>query len=328
MGDLSTTYMGLKLSNPLVVGSSTLTILPDKVKALEDAGAGAVVLKSIFEEQVRADVADAYEDLDAGMHPEAYEYLRADLPMQLGPEKYLERVAAIKTSVSIPVIASINCVTRTRWTAFAQRIADAGADAIELNVYDIPDDPDMPGAEVERRHLDLVQAVKTAVKIPVAVKIGPSYSSLLDFTRRLSSLGADAIVMFNRFFQPDVDVDTLALRDAVSYSREEDILLPLRWTALVRSQVSCDLCLTGGVHDWQGALKALLVGANAFQVCSVIYDKGPGHIGNILAGIDRWMEQKGYDRIGDFSGLMREQNLGDNKGFERAQYIKAFAGLE
>ena len=328
MADLATTYMGLKLKNPVIVGSSTHTITPESVKPLEEAGAAAVVLKSIFEEQIRADVADVYEDLDGRMHPEAYQYLTADLPMQIGPRKYLDRLREIKAAVAIPVIASINCVTPARWTDFAGDIQAAGADAIELNVYDIPDDPDTPGADVERRHLELLKAVKEVVKIPVAVKIGPYYSSLLDFARALARVGADAIVMFNRFFQPDIDVEAVALKSSVNLSRPQDIRLPLRWVAMIRDQVSCDLSLTTGVHDWQGAVKAILAGANTVQVCSVLYLHGVGHLATIIEGTGEWMEKKGHAKVADFRGLLREKDLTDNQGFERAQYLKAFVGLE
>lgn len=328
MADLSTKYMGLALKNPLIIASSTLTIEPNKIKALEAAGAAAVVLKSIFEEQIRADVAGDYDGLEGRAHPEALQYLRADLPMRLGPTKYLERVKAIKKAVSIPVIASLNCTTRARWTSFAEDIQRAGADAIELNIYDIPDDPDTPGGDVEMRHLDLVKAVKSVVKVPVAVKIGPYYSSLLDFARRVSRSGADAIVMFNRFFQPDIDTATLELKSHLVLSRPEDILLPLRWVAIVRDEVPCDLSLTGGVHDADGVVKAILAGANTVQLCSVLYRKGPDCIGGILEGLAAWMDKHGYAKVADFHGLLREKDLTDNKGFERAQYLKAFVGLE
>ena len=328
MPDLSTTYMGLKLRNPIIVGSSTHTISPAGVKALENAGAGAVVLKSIFEEQVRVDVADMYDDLENDMHAEALDYLRADLPMRVGPQVYLDRIRRIKEAVGIPVIASINCVTPAKWVTFAREIQAAGADGLELNVYDIPDDESVPGQAVEQRHLDLVKAVMGELDVPVAVKIGCFYSSLMNFTHRLSQLGVGAIVMFNRFFQPDVDVETLELKTDINLSRPEDIRLPLRWTAIVRDQVDCDLSLTTGVHDAEGAIKAILAGANTVQVCSVLYRKGGEQIGTILSGMGEWMERKGYAKLDDFRGLLREKNLSDNRGFERAQYLKAFVGLE
>lgn len=328
MADLSTTYMGLALASPIVVASSTHTILPETVKELEDAGAAAVVLKSIFEEQVRADMAGTYQDLAGHMHPEAYQYLTADLPMRLGPEKYIERLRQIKAAVKIPVIASINCVTATQWVEFAKKIELAGADALELNVYDVPTNPDAPGSEVESRHLDLLASVKKTLTIPAAVKIGPFYSSIVNFARKLDAAGADAIVMFNRFFQPDIDIENLALKSTMNYSRSEDILLPLRWIAIVREQVSCCLSLTTGVHSPEGAVKAILAGADTVQVCSVLYERGRRYVGEIVSGLAEWMDAKGYEEIADFRGLLREKDLTDNQGFERAQYLKAFVGLE
>jgi len=328
MADLSTDYMGLKLRNPIVVGSSTHTIRLDSVRALVDAGAGAVVLKSIFEEQIRVDVAGMYADLEGSMHPEAYDYLRADLPMRIGPETYLDRIRETKRTVDVPVIASINCVGAAEWVAFARKIQAAGADGLELNVYDIPDSPDVTGEAVERRHLDLVARIKAEVEIPVAAKIGPFYSSILNFAQRLSDLGVGAVVMFNRFFQPDIDVEKLELKSDVNLSRPEDMRLPLRWVAIVRDAVKCDLALTTGVHDAEGAVKAILAGADTVQVCSVLYKKGPAGLVEIIDGIGEWMDRKGYASVSDFRGLLRETDLTDNKGFERAQYLKAFVGLE
>jgi len=328
MPDLSTSYMGLKLRNPIIVGSSTHTINPDNVRQLEEAGAGAVVLKSIFEEQVRVDVADMYEGLENDMHAEALDYLRADLPMRIGPEVYLDRVRRIKAAVGIPVIASINCTTPDRWVSFARKIQAAGADGLELNVYDIADDEAVSGQAVEERHLALAKAVMAEVQIPVAVKIGFFYSSLLNFTHRLSQLGPGAIVMFNRFFQPDIDIEQVELKTDINFSRPEDIRLPLRWVAIVRDQVQCDLSLTTGVHDAEGAIKAILAGANTVQVCSVLYKNGMEHLGVMLRCMEDWMGQKGFASLDDFRGLLREKDLSDNRGFERAQYLKAFVGLE
>jgi len=285
MPDLSTSYMGLKLRNPIIVGSSTHTINPDNVRQLEEAGAGAVVLKSIFEEQVRVDVADMYEGLENDMQPD-------------------------------------------RWVSFARKIQAAGADGLELNVYDIADDEAVSGQAVEERHLALAKAVMAEVQIPVAVKIGFFYSSLLNFTHRLSQLGPGAIVMFNRFFQPDIDIEQVELKTDINFSRPEDIRLPLRWVAIVRDQVQCDLSLTTGVHDAEGAIKAILAGANTVQVCSVLYKNGMEHLGVMLRCMEDWMGQKGFASLDDFRGLLREKDLSDNRGFERAQYLKAFVGLE
>ena len=320
--------MGLSLANPIIAGSSTHTITADKVKALEAAGVGAVVLKSIFEEQIRADVSDMVDSLQGDQHAEAYEYLRADYPMQIGPEKYLERVRNIKAAVGIPVIASVNCIDGDRWVTFARKIEAAGADGIELNVYDIPQEASVTSADIEQRHLDLVAAVTEELNIPVAVKIGPYYSSIPNFVDRLSALDIQAIVMFNRFFQPDINIDEMALKSGINFSRADDICLPVRWVAMLRNRVSCDLSLTGGVHAAEGAIKALLAGANTVQVCSVLYKHGNARIGEILAGIEAWMDAKCFNTIDDFRGKLSEPEEGPQAGFARAQYVKAFVGME
>ena len=328
MPDLKTSYMGLPLSNPVIAGSSTQTITAERVKALEAAGVGAVVLKSGVEEQIRADVADMVDSLQEDQHAEAYEYLRADYPMQIGPEKYLDRIREIKAAVNIPVIASVNCIDADRWIIFAGKIEAAGADAIELNVYDVPQDGSVAAAEVEQRHLDLVAAVSEKLTIPVSVKIGPYYSSISNFVERLAALDINAIVMFNRFFQPDIDTDEIALKSGINFSRPDDIRLPVRWIAMLRNRVACDLSLTGGVHDAEGAIKGLLAGANTVQICSVLYKEGPARVGEIVKGIEAWMAKKQFDTINDFRGKLSEPEDGAKSGFARAQYVKAFVGLE
>ncbi len=328
MPDLSTSYMGLSLSNPIIAGSSTQTITAERVKALEEAGVGAVVLKSVFEEQIRADVADMVDSLQNDPHAAAYEYLRADYPMQIGPEKYLDRIREIKAAVSIPVIASVNCIDADRWTTFAKKIEAVGADAIELNVYDVPQDSTQVAADVEQRHLDLVAAVSKELTIPVSVKIGPYYSSISNFVEQLAALDIQGIVMFNRFFQPDIDVDAIALKSDINFSGPDDIRLPVRWIAMLRNRVTCDLSLTSGVHDAEGAIKALLAGANTIQICSVLYKEGNARIGEITKGIVDWMEAKQFKTLDDFRGKLSEPADGIKSGFARAQYVKAFVGLE
>lgn len=328
MPDLSTVYMGLTLRNPLVVGSSTHTTTARKITQLAEAGAGAVVLKSIFEEQIRAEVASAYDELADAMHTEAYEYLRANLPMEMGPEKYLERLQEAKGAADIPVIASVNCIHGERWIHFAKKIEAAGADALELNVYDIPDDPGLSADDIEKRHLELIGAVRREVSLPVAVKLGPYYSSLLHFARRVAASKIDALVLFNRFFQPDINIDSLEIENVVNLSRSEDIRLPLRWIALLRDEVDCSLALTTGVHNSEGMLKALLAGADAVQICSVLYRQSRDAIGIILDGVREWMERKEFETIGEFRGMLRQKNLDGNPGFERAQYMKTLVGQE
>lgn len=328
MADLSTTYMGLKLANPLIVGSSTHTIVPDKIKEFEQAGAGAVVLKSIFEEQIRAEVADVYESLRSSMHPEAYEYLDADMPMQLGPMKYLNRIQEIKESVSIPVIASINCIASNEWISFARKVEASGADAVELNVYDVPDDFAATAGDIEERHLKLVEDVKKQLKIPVAVKLSPFYTSIPSVVTRIVEKGADAIVLFNRFFQPDIDTKDVKIVPAVNLSQPDDIRLPLRWTAILRDHIDCDICLTTGVHNAEGAVKAILAGANAFQICSVLYKQDASCIGEILEGLSTWMRRHDCSSIDEACGLLSQGKMTKGAGFERAQYMKTLTGME
>lgn len=326
MADLSTKLMGLDLRNPVIVASSGLTGSLDRLKACEEAGAGAVVLKSIFEEQIRAEVESMVEALEEDTR--AYEYLRADLPMQLGPQTYLERIREIRKLVEIPIIASINCVSPKRWVEFGKKVEAAGADAIELNIYDIPDNPETPGSDVEQRHIATAAALKKTVGIPVAVKIGPFYSSVLNFAQRLAESDVDGIVLFNRFFQPDINIDTLRLESRVNFSRPDDILLPLRWIAILRDQVSCSLSLTSGVHDAAGMVKALLAGADTVQICSALYKQKNNLLGEMLDGLAEWMDAKGYAAISDFRGLLREKDPTSRRGFCRGQYVRTLVGLE
>ena len=328
MSNLATTYMGLKLANPLVASSCPRTFSVDSVRRLEDAGLGAVVMKSIFEEEIRVRVEGMYAELASDLHPEALDYLRADLPMRIGPEQYLERLAAIKASVNIPVIASVNCVSSDQWVAFARQIEAAGADALELNVYDISADPEMSGAALESRHINLVRDLRRDVSLPLAVKIGSFYSSIAEFARQLDEVGVSAIVLFNRFFQPDIDIETMTLRGAVNYSHPEDLRLPLRWVAILRDVVRCDLSVSTGVHDAEGAIKALLAGANTVQICSILYQQGYEAAGRILAGLTEWMERKRFASVDEFRGRLRAGQGRDPRGFERVQYMKTLTGLK
>ena len=328
MADLKTTYMGLELSSPIIVGSGPLTATVDRLKECEDAGAGAVVVKSIFEEQIRSDVSSMYDDLSDADNSAAYDYLRADLPMQLGPERYLERIAELKQSVDIPVIASINCIAADQWLAYARKIETTGVDALELNVYDISDAPGQTASELEERHVELVRSVRKQVSLPIAVKIGPYYSAMINFTSRLEQAGANGIVLFNRFMQPDINTETLKLENTVNFSRPDDIRLPMRWTAILRGQLACSLSLTSGVHSAEGAAKAILAGADTVQMCSSLMQNGISRITEVNRGIKSWMEQQGADELSELRGKLQERDLTDRAGFERAQYVTTLAGME
>ena len=329
MPSLETHYLGLSLKNPLVASSCPLTSRLETARELEAAGVGAIVVRSIFEEQIRGEVAPMYDALAESGSSVALDYLRADLPMRLGPEKYIENLKAVRKGLKIPVIASVNCIAPDQWVAFARKIQHAGVDALELNVYDIPEDPGEDSAAVEARHAALVSAIRAEVSIPVAVKLGPYYAGLANMALRLQRLGARGLVLFNRFLQPDIDIETQKLVYQVHLSHPDDLRLPLRWVAMLRDLVDCDLALSSGVHDSDAAVKALLAGANAVCCCSVLYRQPYGSaVGEILQGLGEWMNRHGFATLDAFRGRMRETVLGDGRGFERAHYVRLVGEAE
>ena len=323
---LSTEYMGLKLKNPIVIGSSTFSTHPAKAKLLEAQGAAALVLRSIFEEEIRAEMAETESALASEAHFEAHNYLQSDLLHWIGPMEYLKRLKAIRKVVEIPVIASVNCTSRERWISYAGQLERAGADAIELNIYDIATQPERSAAQIEQEHVELVQAVKARLSCPLAIKIAPAYSSLLNFSKALERAGADAIVLFNRFFQPDIDIHKLKINHQVNFSSSNDLLLPLRWTAIMRPHLKCHMALTTGVHSAEDLIKALLAGADVVQIASILYREGPKVIPEMLRGLKEWMEAQGFGSIGDFQGRISKR--GQGRYFERAQYIKTLLGCD
>lgn len=328
MADLKTTYAGLELKNPLVVSSGPLTNTPESVEKLEQAGAGAVVVKSIFEEQIRADVSDMYAALEGEASGFAMEYLQADLPAQLGPEAYLEKVREMRKRVKIPIICSVNCVEPAQWVNYARKIEDVGADALELNLYHMPVDPSETSAQVEARYLSLVESVMGIVGLPVTVKLSQHVTALMPFARALDQAGVKGLVLFNRFLQTDVDIETETMFYAPNYSTPNVLHEQLRWAAVLRDWVSCDLAISGGIHTGAELAKALLVGANVGCVCSaLLVRQDMGVVSEILGGLDAWMVRKGYAALADFGGALREANLEDGHGFERSQYVKAATQL-
>lgn len=321
-------YLGLELKNPLIASSCPLTGTVAQARKLEAAGVGGIVVRSIFEEQIREEIAGMYDSLTEAGSGAALDYLRADLPMQLGPEKYIANLRALRQELKIPVIASINCIAPDQWVTFARKLEQAGADALELNVYDIPDDPRSDSASVEARHLALVRAIKAEVKLPVAVKLSPYYAALAHLARAMEELGVAGLVLFNRFLQPDIDIERLSLHFAVHRSHPDDVRLPLRWVAILRERVRCDLALSSGVHDAGNSIKALLCGANAVYLCSALYRQPVGCVvPEILDGMRAWMARHDFATLADFSGRMREIRLGDGQGFERAHYVKTLGTL-
>lgn len=330
MADIGTTYLGLKLKNPLVAASCTLTEHDDSILKLEDAGIGAVVLRSMFEEEITAGVSGMYSELAYTETAFAMEYLRADLPALLGPEAYLNRLAAIKKRVRIPLIASCNCLKKTQWVSYAQKIEQAGADALELNLYRMPLDATEKSANVEERDLDTVRAVAESVKIPVAVKLSPYYTALIPFAFALQQAGVKGLVLFNRFLQTDIDIDRQRFFYRPDFTTPDALPLQLRWTAVLRNILRTDLAVSGGIHSGRELIKSLLVGANVGYICSALYQNQDHKalISGILATLTEWMETKAYADLGAFRGKLRETDLTDGEGFERNQYTKRGNGEE
>lgn len=323
MPALQTTYLGHQLENPVIAGASTFTGSVEKVKALADSGVGGVVLRSIFEEQIQIQMQEATESLYALQHAEAYEYLMADVAMRMGPAKYLDLIRQSKEAVSVPVFASINGITQSNWIEFSRQIEAAGADGLELNIYDIPHSADVGGQRIEERHVDLVAEVCSQIKIPVAVKIGSQYSSIPSITKQFEAAGAKAIVLFNRFFRPAIDLDTLTLKRDINLSHKGDAGMVIRWIALLRMQIACNLCMSGGVFSADEAIMGILVGANVFQICSALYeDKSMNVVEDIKSGMLAWMERQGFDRLEDFRSRLCEPKDRPSLGFSRAQYVQ------
>ncbi len=328
MADLSTTYMGIALQNPVVVASCGLVKNLDGVRRAADAGAGAVVLKSLFEEQLAADSAELHQALAGADHPEALGYVQAELGMRYGAGDYIRLIREAKKAVPIPVIASINCISPRWWIQYAAQIADAGPDALELNISRMPVDPDCPGSEIERTYVSIVEDIRRAVKIPLAVKIGPYFSSLASVAKQLAARGASALVLFNRFYQPDIDTDGFHMAAAKPFSSPEDVHLSLRWIALLSRQIPCDFAASTGVHDAQGVVKQLLAGAKVVQACSTFYLHGFERVGQMLEGLKAWMDAKGFSCLEEVRACMAQELAETPEIRERLQYIRVFGKLE
>ncbi len=327
MADLSTEYMGLPLRNPLIVASSGLTKSADGVRKCADAGAGAVVLKSLFEEQVAVKAKDMEEHLWLYGHTEAFEYV-SKMAMPLGPRDYLRLIEEAKAGVSVPVIASLNCITPRWWVDFASQIEAAGADGLELNISVMPSDPARTSEEIENIYVDIVESLRGRVRIPIAVKMGPYFTSVARMAAEVSRCGVSALVFFNRFYQVDIDIEKVDMAPGIHLSSPGEISLPLRWIALLAGSLECDLAASTGVHDGAGFVKQLLAGATAVQVCSALYDKGIEHIGTMLGDVEAWMQGHGFEKVGDFRGKLSRQATERPELYERLQYIKLFVGIE
>jgi len=325
--DLSTTYLGLKLRSPLVPSASPATRELDDLKRAADAGAGAVVLPSVFEEQLRLESAEVDLALEQGSNSfaEALSYFPNLGEYRIGPDEYLEHVARAKAALPVPVIASLNGSSLGGWTDFARKIEQAGADAIELNIYYIPTDPELTALDVENTYLDILKAVKAAVKVPVAVKLSPFFSNMANMARKLDRAGANGLVLFNRFYQPDIDLDTLEVEHSLLLSTPQARRLPLRWTALLYGHVSASIAVTSGIHTASDVLKVVMAGADVAQLCSVLLRKGMGHLALIEKDMVRWLEEHEYDSLAQMKGSLSQKNCPEPTAFERAQYMRVIS---
>jgi dihydroorotate dehydrogenase (fumarate) len=330
MTDLSTTYLGLKLRSPLVVSASPLSRDLDGIRRLEEAGASAVVLYSLFEEQLRQEEVDLNYHLTAGTESfaESLTYFPQASEFHTGPEGYLKHIRKAKAAVKIPVIASLNGSTLGGWTKFAAEIERAGADAIECNVYYIPTDPTVSAAHIEQTYLDILQAVKATVTIPVAIKLSPFFSNLSNMAHRLDEAGADALVLFNRFYQPDIDLEELEIRPNVLLSTPQALRLPLTWIGILHGRVKASLAATGGVHAAEDAVKLLMVGANVTMMCSSLMRHGIDHLRHVERELRDWMEAHEYESVAQMQGSMSQIKCSDPGAFERAQYMRAVKGMQ
>ncbi|MBW6489730.1 MAG: dihydroorotate dehydrogenase-like protein [Lentimicrobium sp.] len=328
MVDISTNYMGLKLSSPVIIGSSGLTSSIENIKEFAARGAGAVVLKSLFEEQIRHEIAQtSSHDHVANMYPEAQDYI-ANYSRNHRVTEYLDLIKKAKQEVSIPIIASINCVSSEEWVSFARKIQDAGADALELNVFIMPSDPSFGADHNEKIYFTILDEVKKLITIPIALKISYYFSGLAKMALKLSWAGAKGLVLFNRFYSPDINIKTLKVVATNVFSTPEEISISLRWVAMLSDRVYCDVCASTGIHDSQGLIKQLLAGAKAVQIASTLYKNGFGRIDEMNAGLASWMEEHNYSKIEDFNGLMSFKKAENPGAYERVQFMKHFAGIE
>jgi dihydroorotate dehydrogenase (fumarate) len=324
MTDLSTTYLGLHLKNPIVASASPLSKKIDRARKLEEAGVAAIVMYSLFEEQIIHESLELDHYLSRGSEsfPEALTYLPDGGLYAIRPEKYLDQVTALKKTLNIPIIGSLNGVSRGGWTRYARKIEEAGADALELNMYYIATDVEMTSSDIEETQVELVAEVKSAIRIPLAVKISPFVTSMPNFVKRLVEAGADGMVLFNRFYQPDFDLDELEIVHSLDLSTSSDLRLPLRWISILNGKMNADFALTSGVHTHKDVLKAMMAGAKVAMMASSLLHNGEQVIGPILSELETWMKDHEYTSIQQMQGSMSQQSVKEPAAFERANYMK------
>ena len=324
MTDLSTTYLGLRLKNPLVASASPLSKKVERARKLEDAGIGAVVMYSLFEEQIIHESLELDHYLSRGTDafPEALSHLPDGGLYGVRPETYLNQVAGLKKALTVPVIGSLNGVSRGGWTSYARRIQEAGADALELNLYFISTDVDMTSADIEEMQVELVAEVKSSITIPLAVKLSPFVTSIPNFAKRLVDAGADGLVLFNRFYQPDFDLDELEIVHSLDLSTSAELRLPLRWISILSGKVNTDFALTSGVHTHKDVLKAMMAGAKVAMMASTLLYNGEQYVSPLLGELEHWMKEHEYTSIQQMQGSMSQQAVKEPAAFERANYMK------
>ena len=329
MTDLSTTYLGLELKNPLVASASPLSKKVDSAQKLEAAGVSAIVMYSLFEEQIIHESLELDHYLTRGTNSfaEAQTYLPEIGTYNMGPDKYLDHLSALKAAVKIPVIGSLNGVSKGGWVRYARHMQDAGADALELNMYYLSADPNLTGPELEDNYVSLVAEVKAAIDIPLAVKLSPFVTSLPNFARRLVTAGADGLVLFNRFYQPDFDLEELEVVRTLALSKSSDLLLPLRWTSILYGKIDADLALTSGIHSATDVLKAMMAGAKVAMTASAILRDGYDVVPTVLTDLQAWMESHDYESIKQMQGSMSQQSVAEPAAFERSNYIQILSNF-
>lgn len=322
--NLTTTYLGLPLKNPIVASASPLSEHLSGIRRLEDAGASAVVMHSLFEEQLAKEShrLDHYLDYGTESFAEALNYFPEAEAYHVGPDQYLEKIRRAREAVDIPIIGSLNGISTGGWVRYAKEIEQAGADALELNIYYIPTDPDLTGAEVEARYLDIVRAVRSHIQIPLAVKLSPYFSSLAHMAQQLAGAGANGLVLFNRFYQPDLDLEHLEVRPHLVLSSSGELRLPLRWVAILYGRVPVDFAITSGVHSFEDVLKGMMAGAHVTMMASELLQHGIDRIAVILDELRHWMTLHEYESIQQMRGSMSQRHVKEPSAFERANYMK------
>ncbi len=328
MVNLATTYMGIKLKNPIIIGSSGLTNSVENIKEAARNGAAAVVLKSLFEEQIKHSASHTLmQNEPVNYYPEAEDYIR-NYTRDNDVGNYLKLIKESKQAVDIPVIASINCISATEWINFAQKIEEAGADALELNIFVLPSNTHMSGEQNEQVYFDIVERISKKLKIPVSVKISYYFSSLAKMTLKLSWTGISGMVLFNRFFSPDIDIDKFEIKATNVFSTPAELAISLRWVAMMSTKLHCDIAASTGIHDGTAVIKQLLAGAKAVQIASILYKKGFAEIGVMLQDIEAWMQKHNFKNTSEFIGKMSVKEADNPAAYERVQFMKHFSGIE